>query len=333
MAETRKGESLGERGFDIFFVLSHASIAILASALVESIHSLPKGFRLLIAGAYFSMAIAVYRWIKRRHDARKDNQVERWSRYEHLRSRMLDIVSEFLKQRYRTYSALAFRIGDHSSLDGESFCNALDSADAERREHIITALRQLSGCFVEDAFLKPDEPDGAIKDAFKVSVYVVEHDPAKQRERLLPKWRFYPNEGEPTTRGFDCGEGASGKAWQTKRVVVCEKGGDDPDFKDMWDGGGQKAHYASMICVPVMEQRGADRPSEVYGVITIDTPTRRGYFAKSLEQFWGSLCDPICRILIYCKEAEDMIGNLKAAAQGLPRRPVASEVDPTKKAS
>jgi hypothetical protein len=229
---------------------------------------------------------------------------------------MLDITTEFLKQRCRTYYSLSDKIRSAAAngrIDVETVCNALTSADGERREHIEVALRHLSTSLVEDSFLVPSNPDEAIKDIFKVSVYVVEHDEQQGKDRLLPKWRFYPNEGEPRTRGFNLAEGASGTAWQTKRIVVCENRGAEEIFKDMWDGGGQKPHYASMICVPVLEQKRPDRPSEVYGVVTVDSPVRRGYFAKSLEQFWADLVDPVCRILIYCRSAEVLMKEIKEA--------------------
>jgi hypothetical protein len=231
-----------------------------------------------------------------------------------------------LKQRYRVLHQLVTHLKNlrtQNTLNKAAFEEALEDFDKERREHIKGALKQLSAFLREDDYLKPLSPGNAALDQFKVTFYAVEKrneqdepDP-NGTEFLVPKWRAIPNEGEPRTRRFAKTDGASGRAWSTKKTVVCERGGLDPQFKDMWEGGGQKQKYKSMICVPAIEDIPTERINEVYGVLTIDTPVRDKYFSGHLEEFWGTLHQPICNLLIYCRESEALKEEIVASVRAL----------------
>jgi hypothetical protein len=220
---------------------------------------------------------------------------------------MLEVVSEFLKDRYKVNHDLATKLSlqiDNHSVTTNSLKGVLEEADKQRREHIKSALSQLSSFLPADEYIKPKNADDTLKDHLKVSFYAVEFDSESKQERLLPKWRFFPNEREPKTQSFEKNQGAAGKAWAEKEVVVCEQGGEDSEFKEMRTG--QKGEYASMACIPAIEDIPAERLSRIYGVLTIDTPVRRGYFQKALKPFWASLFEPVCNLLIYCHETEQV---------------------------
>jgi hypothetical protein len=305
-------------GLDLFVAVSHLAIGVLATFAFGAIEHLATVPKVTIALIYAAAAVSVYRWLHRRARIETQSDVdavgaelEKWKRYFLLQSGVSRIAGEFLKERYQLNHHV---VGDIESLLARGrtavseYVAVIGEADKERRAQIKSALGQLSSTFVDDFCEKPKSADQAIADHFKLSYYGVEKEGAT--EVLKPKWRFYPNEGEPRTKQFRMGEGASGRAWEQKRIIVCEDGGQDPGFKDMWEGGGQRSHYASMVCVPAIVDIPADRLSVVRGILTVDTPIRHGYFAKALEQFWADLLQPICNILIYLDESEKLVRTI-----------------------
>jgi hypothetical protein len=248
---------------------------------------------------------------------------------------MLEVVADFLKDRYKVNHDLATKIEGQiaqQTLTPASFESLLLEADKERLVQIKSALSKVSTFLPEDNYKAPQEADLAVQDHFKISFYAVEEDSEEEGGlALLPKYRYYPNEGWPRTKKFRKGEGAAGKAWDTGRIVVCESVANDPVFKDMWDGGGQKADYASMICVPAIEDIPAEKISGVYGVLTVDTPIKDGYFQRSLGRFWPELFEPICNLLIHCHEAERVkTATVKAVQKLAPPTPATNgKVKPT----
>lgn len=306
-----------DRGVDTFFLLSHLAIALLASLAFEAISHLHVGLRIGLVLVYVTVAFSLFRWLQRadrearrvareRELAAKEEEIASQRRYRLLESEMLRIVGEFVKDRYKANHDLATQLQQAASnerLTSDRVIEIVNDWDKGRRDHIKSALAQVSSFLVSDDFKKPRTADEEVNDHFKVSFYRVSVEPNGE-EVLVPQWRYYPNEGEPRTKKFMKSDGAAGKAWQTKRIVVCENGGRDPHFKDMWDGGGQKEKYASMICVPAIEDIPAEKMSDVYGILTIDTPIRDGYFRAKQDQFWADLLQPLCNVLIYCRELE-----------------------------
>jgi hypothetical protein len=337
---------------DALFVASHAAIGLLASIVLKPLLQLPWYLQVVLFLAYVLLTYGLYRWVKARSaartraqreeaeartlaqreeaEARTLAQLNEWKRFELLQQRMLAIVSQFLKERYQVIHQLVSKLNglrESGDLTERSLENALEEFDKERRTQIKRGLEQLSSFLTEDEHFRPDSPSRATSDHFKVTFYAVQHQnedgtPNPQgTEFLVPKARAIPNEGEPRTRRFRKGEGASGTAWETKKIVVCEHGGKEPVFKDMWDGGGQKAAYKSMICVPVIEDIASEALSDVYGILTVDTPVREGYFSSDLELFWATLHQPICNLLIYCRESERLKDELVLSIKKLLETP------------
>jgi hypothetical protein len=292
---------------DYFVAASHLVLGLVAVFSVEILKLFPLSSRISIAALYLVVAGVVYFFLRQRLQGEETLEVEGWKRFQLLSSHMLGVIADFLKDRYKVNHELATKIEGQiaqQTLTPASLESALLEADKERRAQIKSALSKVSTFIPEDTYRAPQKADLAVQDQFKISFYAVEKDPDEPGQCLLRKWRYYPNEAWPRTKKFRKGEGAAGKAWDTGRVVVCESGGKDPVFKDMWEGGGQNANYASMICIPAIEDIPAERISEVYGVLTVDTPIRDGYYQRSLERFWPELFEPICNLLIHCHEAE-----------------------------
>lgn len=308
---------------DLFVLISHLGIGSMAAFGVEFLKFLPLYLRVCIGMFYLAAAWLIYTKVRQKQKRAEIHEIENWRRYQILGSHMLGIIGGFVKDRYKVNHDLATRIEnqcDTQTLTGESFQNLLNEFDKERRVHIKSALTKLSSFLPEDQYKEPIEADKVVQDCFKVSFYAVEKDPTDKELYLVPKYRYYPNEGEPRTKRFKMGEGASGLAWQDKTVIVCERGGEDERFRDMWPGGGQKAHYASMICIPAIKDMPGEKISDVYGVLTIDTPIRREYFDKRMLQFWGELLNPITDLLIYCNELERVTKDVNRATEILARR-------------
>jgi len=292
----------------------------MAAFTVEFLRAIALPIRIAALIAYLVIACFAYYVVKRRGEKSHHLQESKWRRYHLLDSRMLAIVGGFLKERYQVNHWLATEIDrslEEGTLTAEVFQRVVEEADKERRSQVKSALSELSSFLREDPYKAPLDPDGIAQEHFKVSFYEVETDKQTGNSLLVKKWRYYPNEGEPRTPSFRKGEGASGIAWDTKKIVVCAEGGADPVFKDMWEGGGQKERYASMICVPAIEDIPSERISEVYGVLRVDTPRRVGYFDKNLEQLWADLFQPVCNLLIYSHESERMKSAVRRAVMEL----------------
>ena len=294
--------SFGERiaPQDVLFLISHlliGGIAAFGEGLVSRLAFWPRLFILL---AYLAGAFFLYRLLKRKELAQEHREISNWNRFDHLVTGVSDAVGEFLKQRYTVDSRVAAQINQALSertLTPESLSKIVKEADALRRAEVTQCLAEVVYTFKADEYLKPSRSTQSVQDTFKVSFYDVRN--VDGVEALYPKWRCYPNEGEPRTPRFLKNQGAAGRAWAEKRTFICEQGGEDPDFEDM-HGGKQAELYASMICVPAVVNIPQDRVNEVYGVLTIDSNTRRGYFQKSLRDFWPRLVQPLCNLLIYC---------------------------------
>jgi hypothetical protein len=320
---------MGKRftNIDVFVLLSHLAIGLMAAFAVEFLQFLHLSVRITVLVLYLGAAWMIYSKIRQLQRRSEELEIEKWERYQFLSSRVLDVVGEFIKDRYKINHNLAREINDaldKGMLTQEAFQGFLDDFSKFRRVQIKTALSELSTALPRDTHKKPLDADSAVQDRFKISFYAVEYDSEIGEKCLLPKWRYYPNESEPRTKRFREGEGVAGLAWSDKRIKVCETGGENPHFKDMWEGGGQKEQYASMICVPAIEDIPAEKMTDVYGVLTVDTPIRRGYFEDRMAQFWADLFEPICNLLIYCHEIEKVKEAVSNAIQTLVKgKPIA----------
>jgi hypothetical protein len=325
MTQGKASSSHPDLPLDLLFLATHVAIALLASIFVEGIAHLELGFKILFILAYGVLAFGLYRWVKRRSQRRTldeitkyEAEIDKWRRFERLQQGMLAIASNFLKERYQVIHHLVSRLENldsTGSLSKQSFGDALEEFDKQRREHVKTTLQQVKALYEGDSHLKPSTAEEATADLFKVTFYEVEMDPSGT-PFLVKKSRAIPNEGEPKTPRFGLNEGASGRAWAEKKTVVCELGGKDKDlFKPMWTG--QDTLYKSMICVPAIEDIPAEKLSDVFGVLTVDSRMREGYFDSRLEQFWAAIHQPICNTLIYCRETERLKDAIVAAVEKL----------------
>jgi hypothetical protein len=225
---------------------------------------------------------------------------------------MLEVVAEFIKERYQINYELILKLNQLDTageVSAQTVKEALDEADRSRVEKVKEALKSLSSALREDVFKKPPKAEDINRDEMKVSFYAVENDPdVPGQKALIPKARYYPNEGAPRTKKFLEDDGVAGEAWSKRIVIICENGGEDPRFKEKRTG--QRSEYASMICVPSIMDVPGYRMSDVYGIVTLDSPVRRGYFQEGSEKFWADLLQPICNILIYARESSRLIAML-----------------------
>jgi hypothetical protein len=64
----------------------------------------------------------------------------------------------------------------------------------------------------------------------------------------------------------------------------------------------------------VFQLATADFPKEklssVFGVLTIHSTERSGYFEKRIEQFWFDLFQPVCDALVYSYKSSELIEML-----------------------
>jgi hypothetical protein len=225
---------------------------------------------------------------------------------------MLEVVAEFIKERYQINYELISKLNqldDTGAVSAQTVKATLDEADKSRVEKVKEALKSLSSALREDIFKKPYTAEDINRDEMKVSFYAVESDPdVPGQKALIPKARYYPNEGAPRTKKFLEDEGVAGEAWSKKIVIICENGGEDPRFKEKRPG--QRGEYASMICVPSIMDVPRYITSDVYGILTLDSPVRQGYFQGGSEKFWADVLQPICNILIYARESSRLIAVL-----------------------
>jgi hypothetical protein len=334
---------------EVFVLVSHLALALVATLAFELIQQLPLYLRLTIALIYVASATGLFIRLRRRevnevrsHERRVADDLrqalgakisalaaekDEWRRLELLTSRTLAIVNEFLKDRYKLYHCVAASLREEvavgSRVDLDTLIKVLGKFDAQRVPHIKQALRRVSSALVEDLHKKPERASTAVQDHFKVSYYAVKPPivgSAHTEERLEPEYRFYPNEGQPKTPFFAKGEGGAGVAWAEERIVVFEDCSTDDRFTEKRDK--QRSEYASMICVPAIEDVPEERYHKVCGVLTVDTPIRVGYFSKDMARFWADLMEPIGNILIYAKEAE---GLTEAVVKGIVGRSVTTE--------
>jgi hypothetical protein len=308
---------------DLLLLFSHSITALLVSIFHHVIDPYPKWIKLSLLFLYLILIFAVYRFSKKLLKARAESDVQRelaeqqrelanQQRYNHLRARMLEVVAEFIKERYQINYELISKLNQLDTtgeVSAQTVKAVLDDADRSRVEKIKEALKSLSSALREDVFKKPPKAEDINRDEMKVSFYAVENDPdVPARKALIPKARYYPNEGAPRTSKFSENDGVAGEAWGKRIVIVCENGGEDPRFMEKRPG--QKEEYASMICVPSIMDVPGYKISEVYGILTLDSPIRRGYFQEGSEKFWADLLQPICNILIYARESSRLIATL-----------------------
>jgi hypothetical protein len=237
-------------------------------------------------------------------------ELDKQDRYNHLRRAMLDVIGEFVRERYRANYSLTShlsRLIEASTITVENVKAALTQADEVRREKVKLALGRASQILKEDIFKKPKDADGENKDKMGVSFYAVVQS-GDGKDVLEKRYRAFPNEGEPKTQNFSINEGAAGKCWAERVPVICENGGDDPEFKEMRTG--QKAEYASMACFPAIADFPKEKVSEVFGVLTIHSTERKGYFEKRLDQFWFDIFQPLCDALVYSAKSSELIETI-----------------------
>lgn len=322
---------------DILAFVSHLSIALLVALGHQLVHDIPAWVQVVLLVLLVILIVILYRKIKntiaksREESIREEltrekeeirqsltrekeeirGELEKQDRYNLLRRTMLDVLGDFVKERYRANFSLTTelrRLMETDNINVESVKTALSQADDIRREKVKQALGKVSQLLREDNFKKPNDADGENKDKMGVSFYAVTEN---EGEMVLEKrYRYFPNEGEPKTKTFKIGEGAAGQCWMERVPIVCENGGDDPTFKEM--RAGQRSEYASMICIPAIADFPKEKVSELFGVLTIHSTERKGYFEKRLEQFWFDLFQPVCDALIYSgksSELIDAIGN------------------------
>lgn len=305
---------------DVLTFLTHSVTALVVTLGHKVIEDLPIVVQLILFIVYLSAIVFLYKRLRATLAKEEQRETSKLQRYSFLRKKTLQVVGEFIKERYWVNYNLTTKINelvDSGRMSVSSLKSLLDEADKVRVEKVKETLRGVSSCLEEDDFKRPLDADGDNKDEMKVSFYAVEPDPENPNEEvLIPKARAYPNESTPKTPRFRKGEGVSGKAWMEKIVIICENGGEDPQFTEMRPG--QKEEYASMICVPAIMDVPAYHVNEVYGIVTLDSPIRKGYFQKGLEKFWADLVQPICNILIYARESSTLITSLKRALESIP---------------
>ncbi len=315
---------------DIMLLVTHSVTALVASIFHHLIDPYPTGIKLALLALYILIVLILYRVSKRILSLRIDAGLRReledqqrelaaQQRYNLLRTRVLEVVAEFIKERYQINYDLTLkltRLGDAGTVTPKNVKEALDEADRSRVEKVKEALKSLSSALREDIFKKPSTADDINRDLMKVSFYAVEDDPdVAGQKALVPKARHYPNEGAPKTRKFLIGEGVAGLVWSERKVIICEHGGAEKSFKEMRPG--QKQEYASMICVPAILDVPGYKLSELYGVLTLDSPIRTGYFEDGSEEFWADLLQPICNVLIYARDSSRLIAALNATVDKL----------------
>jgi len=315
---------------ELMLLFTHSLTALLASLFHDYIQPLPTTVKVLLLILYAVVIFLLYRAFKkvinlsadaglRRELAEQQQELAKQQRYNHLRARMLEVVAEFVKERYEINYDLTFKLNkldEEGNLKAKAVKEALDHADRTRVEKVKEALKSLSSALREDVFKKPATADAVNTDLMKVSFYAVEDDPDEPGQKaLVPKARHYPNEGAPKTRKFKMSEGVAGLVWQDRTVIICENGGEDNRFKDMRSA--QRAEYASMICLPTILDITAYKYSDLYGVLTLDSRIRRGYFEQGKEEFWADLLQPISNILIYARDSSRLIAALNKTVDRL----------------
>lgn len=312
-------DRLSDIALDLFALASHLTIAFVAAVGFEATRDLPFWAQFVLSAMYVTLALWLYSALKRRRDrlfvgARAE--VDTWKRFRLLQSSIVAVLSQFLKDCYRVNRQLASDLSSvaKDDLSVDLVIEGIEKADSERRQQIKTALHDLASYLKDDEYLKPTDATTAVQDNFKISFYGVEK--VGNSQSLKPKYRS--TDIEPTTKEILFGEGGSGTAWSTKRVVVCPNGGDSPPFEEMWTD--QRRLYASMVCIPAIEDIPAEKYSEVVGVLTVDSSKRRGYFNKDLQDFWRELFEPICNLVVYCNESYRTKQELIAAVRVLEER-------------
>ena len=319
---------------DAMLLLSHSMTALVASMFHHLIDPYPKWIKVALLLLYLSFVYVLYRISQKVLKGRLDqglrgevdalqNELAAQTRYNLLRSRMLEAVAEFIKERYQISYDLnkkLQKLREVGSVNVKTVTDALKEADKSRVELVKETLKSLSSALREDIFKRPQNADDANRDHMKVSFYAVEQDPdappdKPDQKALVPKARAYPNEGSPKTRKFQYGEGVAGEVWKEGRVIICEHGGKEQRFREMRPG--QKSEYASMICVPTILDVPGYKLTEFYGVLTVDSPIREGYFVDGTDEFWADLLQPICNILIYARDSSRLIVTLNEIVQDL----------------
>jgi hypothetical protein len=308
---------------DVLLLFSHSMTALLASMFHHLIDSYPVWIKVALLLLYVLLVVAAFKlskkWLKDRTESNLRHELADQQRFNHLRTRMLEVVAEFIKERYQISYELISKLKQlhtDDAVTAKAVKERLDEADKSRVEKVKEALKSLSSALREDLFRKPTTAQDINRDDMKVSFYAVEEDTdAPGQKALIPKARYYPNEGAPKTKKFLFEDGVAGKAWSKRIVIICENGGEDKKFEEKRPG--QKEEYASMICVPSIIDVPKEKWSDVYGVLTLDSPVRRGYFQDGSEKFWADLLQPICNILIYARESSAFIATLNETVDKL----------------
>jgi len=289
-------------------IFTHFIAGLLVATGHFFVHDLPVWVQVLLLVVLASLIAYLYKIVRKlpvhQEITHLKNELEKMGRYYLLTKEMLELIGQFIKERHKTNLELTEALRKENAdenMTAEKAIALLINTDNERREKVSNMFAGLSNMLEKDPFKRPTEVDDANKDEMKVSFYAVGQDPGNPSEEILyPTARYYPNEGEPITKKFNKGQGAAGKAWVEKSIVICENGGEDSNFTEMRPG--QKVEYASMICVPAKADLPFFGTNEVYGVLTVDSAIRRGYFQEENRKFWADLLHPLCNTIIYARQ-------------------------------
>ena len=203
-------------------------------------------------------------------------------------------------------------------LENQKLIDLINDQNKEKREQVNRIFARICEIYHADDFIRPEDLELQSNDKFKVSYYKVSEND-KGEEVLIPVYRCYPQEGWPETPEIPKGSkgGGSGLAWEKKKIITFEFGGEDPRFVNLRDD--QTKEYASMFCYPVKEDIPKYKRDDVVGIITIDSRIRRGFFAEKHNDFWSDLTDPISKYLALINQMDKQrdlliqaLGNVKA---------------------
>lgn len=203
-------------------------------------------------------------------------------------------------------------------LDNQKFIDLITEQNKEKREQVNRIFARICEIYHADDFLKPENPESQSNDKFKVSYYKISKND-KQEEVLIPMYRCYPQESWPETPSIPKGSsgGGSGLAWEKKKIITFEFGGEDPRFVNFRDE--QKKEYASMFCYPIKEDIPKYEHDLIIGILTVDSRKRRGFFAEKYNDFWADLTNPISKFLVLInqmdKQRDLLIKTLKIKKQ------------------
>src|ERR1017187_1503154 len=169
---------------EIFLIFSHLAIGGVAAFGENLVHQLPWPWaRLAVLLAYVVAAWLIFRRLRRRQWTAELQRVkaesDRWQRFWFLNSKMLKVIGQFLKDRYKVNCIAAHKLSEairKEELTRETYKAILREFDRQRGQQVKDALGQVSSDLLEDPYLRPAEAEAAVRDSFKVSFYSVQND-------------------------------------------------------------------------------------------------------------------------------------------------------------